>query len=167
MRPRGQEPLASSLEGVCPRFVADAMVGKLARWLRILGADVLYDPSLQDHQLLSLARREKRILLTRDAPLASRASNPPTLFIKSIDFRRQLVQVVETYRLDPRQNLFSRCIDCNALLEPARREEVRGKVPPYVYSTQARFKHCPCCDKYLWGGTHRHHMQQTLQSLFP
>ncbi len=71
------------------------MVGKLARWLRVLGVDVSYDTSLDDHELLALARREKRILLTRDQPLAFGGNEPPRLFIESDNFREQLRQVVE------------------------------------------------------------------------
>jgi uncharacterized protein with PIN domain len=149
------------------RFVADAMVGKLARWLRVIGVDVTYDCSLDDPELLALARREKRILLTRDQPLAFGGNEPPRLFIESDDFREQLRQVVETYRIDPSEAVFTRCINCNAVLESIPRGEARGKVPPYVFSTQNQFKRCPTCDKILWGGTHRSHMQDTLAGLFP
>jgi uncharacterized protein with PIN domain len=148
------------------RFVADAMVGKLARWLRILGVDVIYDVSLDDHELLALARSEKRILLTRDNPLAFGSGDPPRLFIESDDYRRQLRQVVSTYQIDTRKALFTRCVVCNTLLEPVSRLEVRERVPPYVFSTQDQFKRCPKCDKILWGGTHRAHMQKELELIF-
>ena len=149
-----------------PRFIPDAMVGKLARWLRALGADVLYDSSLDDHHLVALARREGRVLLTRDVPLASATNGPERLLIESGDFREQLVQVVKAYRLDPRRRRFSRCIDCNTPLEPALREEARHRVPPYVFSTQARFLRCERCGKILWEGAHRQHMRQVLEGLF-
>lgn len=149
-----------------PRFVADAMLGKLARWLRVLGVDVLYDSALDDHELVALARQEKRVLLTRDTPLATGSNDPPRVFIESENFRLQLVQVVESYPIDPEQAVFTRCVDCNHLLEPIPREEVAGKVPPYVFSTQNRFKRCPGCDKILWGGTHREHMKRVLSEIF-
>ncbi len=85
------------------RFVADAMVGKLARWLRVLGVDVIYDTSLDDHQLVALARSENRILLTRDRPLAAGTNKPQCLLVESENFREQLRQVVETYGIDPNQ----------------------------------------------------------------
>ncbi len=153
-------------EPATPRFVADAMVGKLARWLRVLGLDVLYDSTLNDHQLMALARREGRVLLTRDVPLASGTNGPERLLIESGDFREQLLQVVEAYRLDPWRGLFSRCIDCNTPLEPALREEAQHRVPPYIFSTQARFMRCERCGKILWEGTHRNHMQKVLEGLF-
>ena len=149
-----------------PRFVADAMVGKLARWLRILGIDVVYDTSLDDHELVALARLEKRVLLTRDRPLATSSDAPPRLLIDSEDFREQLRQVVKTYNLDPTEALFTRCMDCNGALESLSPEKARERVPPYVFATQTRFKRCPRCDKILWGGTHREHMQRVLESIF-
>ena len=149
-----------------PRFVADAMVGKLARWLRILGVDVIYDVSLDDHELLALARSEKRILLTRDNPLASGSGGPTRLFIESDDFREQLRQIVHAYQIDTENALFTRCVDCNTPLESVARREVREKVPPYVFSTQDQFKRCSQCDKILWGGTHREHMQKELELIF-
>ena len=149
-----------------PRFVADAMVGKLARWLRVIGVDVVYDTTLDDPELVALARREKRVLLTRDTPLATSSNEPPRLFIESENYREQLVQVVETFNLDPKRATFTRCVDCNSLLEVMPPEDAREKVPPYVFSTQSRFKRCPRCDKILWGGTHREQMQKTLDGIF-
>lgn len=149
-----------------PRFVADAMVGKLARWLRVLGVDVVYDPSLDDHELVALARKEKRILLTRDQPLASSSEDPPRLFIESADFREQLRQVVECCQIDRKRGLFTRCVECNGVLELASREEVQEKVPPYVFSTHKEFKRCPRCSRIVWGGTHRQNMQRELDAIF-
>ncbi|HLE22591.1 MAG TPA: Mut7-C RNAse domain-containing protein [Vicinamibacteria bacterium] len=154
------------VEAETPRFVADVMVGRLARWLRVLGVDVLFDPCLDDRGLLAIARRDQRVVLTRDVPLASATGEPQRLLIESDDFREQLLQVVGTYHLDPFKRLFSRCIDCNSPLQPALREEARHRVPPYVFSTQAGFQRCPGCDKILWGGTHRDHMHRLLRRLF-
>ena len=83
-----------------PRFVSDAMVGKLARWLRLTGEDVLFNASWDDPELLAIARREGRVLLTRDVPLASGSGDPRRLLVESDDFREQLVQVVTTYGLE-------------------------------------------------------------------
>ncbi len=149
-----------------PSFVADAMVGKLARWLRVLGLDVLYDASLNDHQLQAIARRERRVLLTRDVPLASASHGLERLLIASGDFREQVVQVVEAYRLDPWRGLFRRCMDCNTPLVPALREEAQHRIPPYVFSTTASFMRCERCGKILWEGTHREHMREVLEGLF-
>jgi hypothetical protein len=142
------------------------MVGKLARWLRVLGVDVLYHRRWDDLELLSLCRREERGLLTRDVPLTTRATDITVLLVESGDFREQLTQVVAAFGLDTRGRRFTRCLECNSLLEPVERHRVAGRVPPYVYDTQARFKHCPRCSRYLWSGTHREHMERTLDSIF-
>jgi len=147
------------------RFVADVMVGKLARWLRVLGVDVLYDPSLPDRELVALARRERRVLLTRDRPLAGQPGEPPRVLIESDDFRLQLQQVIRSFGLDPAAHLFTRCIECNYPLEAALAEDVRERVPPYVFATQPSFKRCPACDKIFWGGTHREQMIRLLDSV--
>ena len=147
------------------RFVADVMVGKLARWLRVLGLDVLYDPSLNDRDLVSLARREQRVLLTRDRPLAGQRGEPSRVLIESGDFRLQLQQVIRGFGLDPAAQLFTRCIECNCPLERALAEDVCQRVPPYVFATQPSFKRCPSCDKIFWGGTHREHMIRVLDSV--
>jgi uncharacterized protein with PIN domain len=131
-----------------------------------LGVDVVYDASLDDHELLALARMEKRILLTRDHPLALGTGEPRRLLIESDAFHQQLIQVVKTFHLDFKGALFTRCVDCNTLLESVPRGEARGKVPPYVFSTQEQFKRCPQCDKILWGGTHRQNMQRELDLIF-
>ena len=149
-----------------PRFIADAMLGKLARWLRVAGFDVVYDPRLDDRQLVALARHDDRILLTRDTLLARRRNGPRTLHIENDDFREQLRQVVATYALDPWRRVLTRCVDCNGLLGPVPREEVREQVPVYVYFTRAEFKRCPSCSKILWGGTHRDRMLRLLERLF-
>lgn len=143
------------------------MVGKLARWLRLTGVDVLFDPSWDDRELLAIARREGRIVLTRDVPLATGSGEPQRLLVESDDFREQLVQVVNTYGLNPWKRLFSRCMDCNSPLRPALREEARHKVPPYVFSTQDEFRRCPSCDKILWHGSHSRDIHGLLKELFP
>lgn len=149
-----------------PRFVADVMVGKLARWLRLTGFDVLFDASWDDRELLAIARREDRILLTRDVPLASGAGEPRRLLVASDDYREQLAQVVGAFGLDPWEGLFSRCMDCNSPLQTALRDEVRHKVPPFVFSTRDRFKRCGRCDKILWHGTHSQDILSLLRELF-
>jgi uncharacterized protein with PIN domain len=159
----GREVLLAASTG----FVADAMVGKLARWLRLTGADVLYNASWDDPELLAIARSGGRVLLTRDVPLASGSGEPRRLLVESNDFREQLVQVVTACGLDPWKRLFTRCMDCNSPLRPALREEARHKAPPYVFSTQDGFKWCPQCDKILWHGTHSHEILTLLGELFP
>jgi hypothetical protein len=147
------------------RFIADVMLGKLVKWLRVLGVDAIYDPHVTDDQLLRMAEREARILLTRDRRLAQRRGTHRRLLIESDYYHEQVRQVVQRFGLDPRRHVFSRCLPCNTSLSPVVRTAVAAKVPPYVYATQTIFTYCPGCHRFYWGGTHRINMLRQLQAM--
>jgi uncharacterized protein with PIN domain len=135
-------------------FIADVMVGRLARWLRVLGIDVIYSDKLRDDEILKVAAAENRIILTRDVGFAARCrKNHRLLFIEHNDWRSQLRQVINAYNLGDFKVL-SRCIECNSSLRVVDKERIAGKVPPYVYQTQDRFSLCESCDRIYWRGTH-------------
>jgi len=113
------------------------MVGKLARWLRMLGCDVLYNNRLDDDEILRLAAAEDRIILTRDVELHQSAGER-SLLIESDDYEDQVRQVIAALRLRE-FSLFTRCAECNTPLIPKTREDVFEKIPPYVYLTQDQF----------------------------
>ena len=144
------------------QFVADKMVGRLARWLRIIGQDVTYGPDLCGAGLIRAARRDDRLILTRDRRIGRK--NPPAyLLIRSDHFREQLRQVIEEFSLDPLKEAFTRCVECNTLLEDVDKETVFEKVPPFVYLTQDRFAACPSCNRVYWHGTHADKMLERIQ----
>jgi len=147
-----------------PRFLADAMLGRLARWLRILGYDAEYFLGEDDH-LLRQARGEGRILLTRDTRLLQRQSLPPHLFIESDHVMEQLRQVVAALGLDPAAPPAHRCSCCNAVLEPRDRDQVEGLVPEFVLSHHEAFQACPRCQRIYWAGTHRRRMEEAIRAL--
>ena len=134
------------------RFVADVMLGRLARWLRALGYDTVYAPDAPDARLLGLALREGRRLLTRDAALARRARESG-LLIREDDLDGQLREVVAGCGLAARSPL-TRCLECNGVLRPVSPDEVRDRVPPYTLATQRAFRACPGCGRVFWPGTH-------------
>jgi uncharacterized protein with PIN domain len=144
-------------------FVADAMLGTLAKWLRILGYDTLFDPALDDHQLARLARAEGRVLLTRDRALARRRGMR-ALLIESEQLDDQIEQVLAELELEPERS-FSRCPVCNEPLVPMAQQEAREKVPAYVARTHKRFKSCPGCGRVYWRGTHWQRMDRRLAQL--
>ena len=145
------------------RFVVDAMLGTLAKWLRILGYDTQFDPDLNDHQLVHLARAESRVLLTRDRELARRRG-VHVLFVTSENLDAQLGQVLTQLSLEPDQS-FSRCPVCNELLVEMDRETAWSQVPAYVAQTQETFKSCPACQRIYWRGTHWQRMDAQLARL--
>ena len=146
------------------RFIADCMLGTLAKWLLILGHDVVYLRRVEDGVLVRIAVQEKRTILTRDRRLAHRRAARDHILIQSQDLQEQIRQVLKERRLRIRgEHLFRRCIRCNQLTEVVPRETVRDRVPIYVYRTQSRFTRCPRCSRIYWRATHVSRMLETLQ----
>ena len=146
-----------------PRFIADGMLGKLSRWLRLAGYDVVYvgdlklPPEEQDDALVARAKAEKRILVTCDIDLHRRAKRTgvESTFIRSNDVVEQLVEISRRsgYRIEIKPEN-SRCPVCNGLLKKARKEEIQGKVPENVIMAHQEFWKCSSCGKIYWQGTH-------------
>jgi len=135
-----------------PRLLADGMLGRLARRLRLLGYDTAYERNADDLQLAHRARAEGRVLLTRDRALAARRGLR-TLLIESEGLEQQLQQVRQALG-PPGDPALSRCSLCNVPLEPIPHERAADRVPPYVLRTQERFWSCPNCGRVYWAGTH-------------
>ena len=144
------------------KFLADTMLGKLAKWLRVLG----YDTHYQNYYTDSMMRRlltEGPILLSRRKEIIHRYQN--TYYIRSDHLGKQLRELQEGLHLRPdRSRWFSRCLTCNVLLREAPMEEVREKVPEYVlYENMPIFRFCPSCERYFWPGSHRVKMKRELE----
>jgi uncharacterized protein with PIN domain len=148
------------------KFLADSMVGKLARWLRILGYDTLYYREIDNNRLLQLARVEGRRLITRDARLIGRRPGLSHTLIRDDRPAQQLRQIVRELHLSPSAGLLTRCVECNEVLEPIDKERARSCVPPYVFRTQERFFRCPICERFYWKGTHEERIRMRLHELF-
>ncbi len=148
-----------------PRFIADVMLGRLAKWLRIAGYDVLYDNKITDDNLIAQALDDDRIILTRDARMVQRRRVKKYIFIESDYLADQLRQVMRYLRANSLPAPFSRCLLCNVRLQPVEKREVAGKVPPYVFDTQEHFKRCSSCGRIYWAGTHRQKTIRLLEAL--
>jgi len=143
------------------KFAADRMLGRLVKWLRVLGCDAIYGPHLTGYGLIRAARAEERLILTRDRRLKQKQP-PPFIMIESDDHREQLRQVVRECRLEVRAARFTRCLRCNSVLQARAKETVAKLVPPYVFSTKERFSWCPRCQRVYWPGTHQQKMFEAL-----
>lgn len=148
-----------------PMFVADVMLGRLARWLRIAGFDVLYSNRFGDDELVALSQQQGRILLSRDTRLLVRRAVKHFVFLESESIQSQLRQVFEITNTTSLPDVLTRCLSCNDVLTEVPRENVREKVPPYVFETQTHFKSCPRCSRIFWAGTHRQSVLHTLEKL--
>ena len=150
------------------KFIADIMVGKLAKYLRMAGYDVLYDNNISDEEILNTAKNAGRIVLTRDSIMLRRRECRQNI-IKSMLIRddkltKQLQQVKEDLKIELKPNLV-RCLECNSILLSIKKEEVENKVPPYVFKTQNTFLFCPKCSKYYWRGTHFESISKAFKTI--
>ena len=143
-------------------FVADTMLGKLAKYLRIMGYDTFYQMSYPDQRLCELVR-EGRVFLTRNHATAAHYSN--SVFIDHDQVKDQLKAVDNSLRLTrDRKEWFSRCIVCNSPLSKAELEGARQYVPDFVFFTyHERIVFCPICKRFYWPGTHRKRMVERLK----
>ena len=142
------------------RLLADGMLGRLVKWLRLLGYDTAYDNAATDHELAHRARAEGRVLLTRDHELANRRGLH-TLLIQSQVLEEQIQEVQDGLGPPPHPAL-SRCAVCNSALEPISPDQVADRVPPYVLRTHTEFRHCPGCGRVYWSGSHIQAMREAL-----
>jgi uncharacterized protein with PIN domain len=163
---RSKSRTVGPLEGV-PRFAADVMLGRLAKWLRIAGFDVLYSNRITDDELVALSEVEDRVILSRDTRLLVRKVVRRFIYLESDEIRAQIRQVFRAAGTRRLPGLLTRCLTCNEVLQQVSCEEVLGEVPPFVYATQAAFKRCARCSKIYWAGTHRQAVLKTLEALFP
>ena len=150
------------------RFVADRNLGKLAKWLRILGYDTLYDRGDADQDFLRRAAEGGRIALTRKRDLARLIHTGSLVVVKADRVEAQIGQVLNTLDLqpDPSERM-TRCLQCNAPLEEVPKAAVEGVVPAYVYGAHTRFRRCPCCGRIFWPGTHTRNVEEYLRTRAP
>ena len=151
-------------EGAERKFAADRMLGRLVKWLRAAGFDVIYGPHLSGYGLIRAARAENRLILTRDRGLKQKQP-PEFIFLESDFYDAQLRQLVRDCRLKWGERLFSRCLLCNSVLQARAKESVEKLVPPYVYSSKVRFSWCPACRRVYWPATHQQKMVAALEKI--
>ena len=145
-------------------FAADRMLMRLARWLRLLGLDVVTDPALTGAELLKVARTEHRILLTRDKRLRTASD---VMFLEANALRDQLREVVTHFGIciNTSAGAFTRCSRCNRVLSPVARDLVARRVPPFVFASHDRFAECEGCGRIYWSETHPQRIMAMLSSI--
>jgi len=149
--------------GENPRFFADAMLGRLARWLRILGYDTSYEAHVEDAALVRRALQEERVILTRDRALPEEFRVPAVVLVEAERPEEQLRELVTRFQLDTEGRLFTRCSRCNAGLESVPRDQIAERVPTRVLRDHDRFKLCPGCGRVYWEGSHVDHIRSAIR----
>jgi hypothetical protein len=145
-----------------PRFVLDSHLGKLAAYLRLMGFDTLYRNCWADEQLAQVSRDERRILLTRDLGLLKRGAVTHGHFMRETNARRQLAEAAQRFDLARLAKPFSRCLRCNAQLEPVAKEDVRSQLPARTAAFYEEFRRCPDCLRVYWKGGHYRRMLELV-----
>lgn len=158
LRPR---PLRES------RFVLDVHLGKLARRLRLLGFDALWERDAGDDRLVALSLSERRILLTQDRGLLKRRELTHAAAVRATDPRRQLREVVERFDLARAAAPFTRCLACNGLLAPVSKEEALDRIPSETRLHYEMFLACASCRRVFWPGQHARRLQEIVAEALP
>ncbi|HSB56613.1 MAG TPA: Mut7-C RNAse domain-containing protein [Nitrosopumilaceae archaeon] len=150
-------------------FIVDAMLGNLAKKLRVLGYDSAYFSSIEDEKLVTIAKNEKRIILTKDEQLCKTAQNQgmAAVLIRGNDELEQIMQIhqsikFENFVMDTNN---SRCIVCNGKLQQVEKYRTIGKIPEGVLEREEKFWMCDGCKKIYWQGTHFEKLQEFVNKL--
>ena len=156
---------ADAVTGEMPLFIADAHLGGLARLLRMLGFDTLFENAYTDRQIMELAGRERRILLTRDRELLKCRDVYRGCFVHARKPEAQLNEVAARYALARCVRPFTLCLHCNVRLEAAEPGAVAARLPEPIVARYARFARCPGCERIYWEGSHWARMRAMLGSI--
>ena len=148
-----------------PRFVLDVHLGQLAIYLRMLGFDTLYRNDYDDEELARISSDEGRILLTRDRGLLKRSIVTHGYCLRTTQPRQQVVEVIRRFDLHRSIEPFRRCLHCNAVLEPVKKDEIADRLSPKTRDYYDEFRRCPNCDRIYWQGSHFERMQQFIDSV--
>jgi uncharacterized protein with PIN domain len=146
-------------------FAAERTLGRLAKWLRILGFDTLYEPDLPPGYFNDL--EPSRLLLTRRTSCRPGQADNPYVVIRTDHFWDQLGEVIQAVGLTADSiQPFSRCICCNSAILPVNKAELQGKVPDYIWETHDVFRICRRCQRIFWSGSHIRHSMERIRCLF-
>jgi uncharacterized protein with PIN domain len=147
------------------RFILDVHLGKLAKSLRLFGFDAYCDKNLDDREIIRFSLSDKRIILTRDKELLRSRDVVDGFRIISQKPEEQLKEVFRNYDLKSRINPFTRCTECNGMLEEVRKEDVVSRVFPKTLEYYSSFKRCIVCDRIYWEGSHYERMRKYIDSV--
>jgi uncharacterized protein with PIN domain len=147
------------------RFILDIQLGRLARSLRMLGFDTLYRNDYRDAELIRIALSEQRIILTRDRGILKHKAITHGYWVRNTNQDRQLAEIIRRFDLTNQVQPFTRCMLCNRLIEPIRKENIRDRLPPRTAKHFDTFFHCSTCDKHYWPGSHYMRMKEKINRL--
>jgi uncharacterized protein with PIN domain len=146
------------------KFIADVHLGKLARWLRLLGFDTAYKNDYTNEQLIQISKEEERVLLSRNTSLSAN-KQIECFVIAGENPSGQLISVVEYFDLKDKFRLFSRCLVCNGILEPVSKESILNSLQKNTAPYFNEFWQCKRCKRIYWKGSHYERMLKKIESI--
>jgi len=147
------------------KFICDVHLGRLARYLRMMGFDVAYKNNFDDEEIIKISLKERRVILTKDRGILKRNEVTHGYFVRSIKLEEQVKEIIKRFDLQKSINEFTRCIECNELLSSVNKDSIISLLPPKVANSQNEFSQCPSCKKIYWKGGHYKRMLNFIRSL--
>lgn len=144
------------------RFVLDGHLGKVARYLRLVGFDSAYSNTWSDHELVSISTGQHRILLTRDVGLLKHGAVTHGYFVRATEPLRQLTEIVDRFHLADCLAPFTRCMQCNGLLQPVEKAEIAHRLPPRTRDQFDEYRTCASCRRIYWPGSHHRRLTEIV-----
>lgn len=145
------------------RFIADINLGKLAKYMRVLGFDLYFDVNLSSREIIEISRREHRIILTGDRKLLKFKDVRHGMFVRPRTTIQQIKRIIADLDIKNRVDPFTRCLLCNIRLQAVAKEDVLDRIPAKTRTFCDAYAHCPSCDRIFWKGTHFHHMNKVVK----
>jgi uncharacterized protein len=148
-----------------PKFVLDVHLGRLSRYMRLCGFDSLFERDLNDAEIINISASEQRIILTRDRDLLKAKLVTRGYWIRSSGPEEQIKEVLKRFDLKNNLNPFTRCLECNGLLQNVSKKEITDLLQPKTRNFYTEFKKCNRCGKIYWEGSHYERMKQFIQTV--
>jgi uncharacterized protein len=148
-----------------PKFICDVHLGKLARYLRMMGFDVHYKNDLSDEEIVENSLNQRRAILTRDRGILKRNNVTHGYYVRSSRIEEQVKEIIKRFDLRKSIKEFTRCLECNSELIKIAKEKISGNLPPKVSQSQEEFFSCSGCGKLYWKGTHHQKMLAFIETL--
>ncbi|MFC2130042.1 Mut7-C RNAse domain-containing protein [Bacteroidota bacterium] len=152
-----QKPLRNT------KFVLDVQLGKLGKYLRMLGFDTQYQNDYSDNEIIDISIDEERIILTRDIGILKHSKVQRGYWMRNTDPLKQIEEVIMKYDLKNSLNPFSRCMTCNGILKPAEKEKIIERLEPNTKKYFDEFYICQSCNQIYWKGSHWAKMKEKIQ----
>jgi len=148
-----------------PKFLITENLNRMAKWLRILGYDTALYKSISFSNMNRVARKDRRVILTRDRKHLKMAQENKIILIRSIHHLKQLKEIKSILTFEEKY-LFSRCIHCNKLLYEISGRNIKELIPEFIYKNHNEFRICRKCGKIYWRGSHYKEMLNKLEIIF-